>query len=65
MSNLGSRKGHPQIWEGPIAIQMFVLIVNLGGVACRKLLHKFTSEINVLFNVRIDNIDIREGSIQA
>ena len=61
MSNLGSRKGHPQIWEGPIAIQMFVLIVNLGGIACRKLLHKF----NVLFNVRIDNIDIREGSIQA
>ena len=39
---LGSRKGHPQIWEGPIAYRTFVqewYMVNLGGIACRKLLH--------------------------
>ena len=35
---LGSRKAHPQIWEGPIAYHMFV---HLGGIACRKLLHLY------------------------
>ena len=35
---LGSRKAHPQIWEGPIAYHTFV---HLGGIACRKLLHLY------------------------
>ena len=33
MSNLGSRTGHPQIWEGPMTIHMFVTNCKFGGVS--------------------------------
>ena len=63
---LGSRKGHPQIWEGPIAYHTFVqwwYMVNLGGIACRKLLHLYIYIYNSqksTSNLGIANVDIRE-----
>ena len=38
----GSRKGHQQIWEGPIAYHTFVherWMANLGGIAYRKMMY--------------------------
>ena len=52
ISNGQMTEEHPQIWEGPMAYQLFVqqwYMVNLGGIACRKLLHYIIYTITILY----------------
>ena len=69
MSNLensnGSWKGHPQIWEGPIAYHTFVTMMIYGKFGGYRLLETATyiyiyNSQKSTSNLGIANVDIRE-----